>query len=78
MLARKSSGALMTTARVILDLGGDIAAAAKALRVHRTTLYYRIDRISELTGVDLRTGPARIDLQLALWLEAFRSAAGHS
>ena len=31
-----------------------------------------------MTGVDLRTGPARIDLQLALWLAAFRSTAGHS
>ena len=64
----------MTTARVILDLGADIAAAAKALHVHRTTLYYRIDRILELTDVDLRTGPARTDLQLALWLVAYRRA----
>jgi hypothetical protein len=77
VLAQQSNTTLMT-ARVILDLGGDIAAAAKMLQVHRTTLYYRIDRILELTGVDLRTGPARIDLQLALWLEAFRSTAGHS
>jgi DNA-binding PucR family transcriptional regulator len=59
---------------VILDLGGDVAAAAQALHVHRTTLYYRMDRIRELTGVDLRTGAARIDLQLALWLAAYRDA----
>ena len=74
VLAQQSNAALMTTARVILDLGGDVAAAAKALHLHRTTLYYRMDRIQELTGVDLRTGPARTDLQLALWLVAYRRA----
>jgi hypothetical protein len=73
-LAQQSNTALMTTTRVILDLGGDVAAAAQALHVHRTTLYYRMDRIRELTGVDLRTGAARIDLQLALWLAAYRDA----
>jgi DNA-binding PucR family transcriptional regulator len=57
---------------VVLDLGGDITAAAEALRVHRTTLYYRLDRIQELTGVDLRAGVGRTDLQLALWLAAYR------
>ena len=66
---------LMATARVVLDLGGDIAAAAEALRVHRTTLYYRLDRIQELTGVDLRAGVGRTDLQLALWLAAYRRAS---
>ena len=76
VLAHQSNTTLMATARVVLDHGGDIAAAAKVLHLHRTTLYYRIDRIFELTGVDLRTGPARIDLQLALWLEAFRRTAG--
>ena len=65
---------LMATARVVLDLGGDVAAAAEALRVHRTTLYYRLDRIQELTGVDLRAGAGRTDLQLALWLAAYRRA----
>ena len=63
---------LLTTARTVLDLGGDVTSAATALHVHRTTLYYRLDRILELTGVDLRAGGARTDLQLALWLAAYR------
>jgi hypothetical protein len=67
---------LLGTARVVLDLGGDVATAAEALRVHRTTLYYRLDRIQELTGVDLRAGAGRTDLQLALWLAAYRQAGG--
>lgn len=66
---------LLTTARTTLELGGDVAAAAAVLHVHRTTLYYRLDRITEVTGVDVRTSPDRFDLQMALRLAAFRSVA---
>jgi len=76
VLAGSPRADLLTTARVLLDSGGDAVAAARALHVHRTTLYYRIDRIQELIGVDLRTGAGRTDLQLALWLAAYRSAGG--
>lgn len=71
-LAAQTRTDLMATARVVLDSGGDIAASATALHLHRTTLYYRLDRIQELTGVDLRDGRTRTDLQLALWLAAYR------
>ena len=64
---------LLTTARSVLDLR-DVTAAADRLHVHRTTLYYRLDRIAELTGVDLRDGRTRTDLQLALGLDAYRRA----
>ncbi|MET8182489.1 helix-turn-helix domain-containing protein [Streptomyces sp. NPDC005336] len=63
---------LMTTARVVLDHGGEVSAAAEELHVHRTTLYYRLNRITELTGVDLRSGNGRTSLQMALWLAAYR------
>ena len=68
---------LLTTARTVLDLG-DVTAAAERLHLHRTTLYYRLDRIAELTGVDLREGRSRTDLQLALWLDAYRRAVQQS
>lgn len=64
---------LLRTARTVLDLG-DVSAAAERLHLHRTTLYYRLDRIAGLTGVDLRDGRRRTDLQLALWLGAYRRA----
>ena len=73
LLTESPRADLLTTARVLLDSGGDVVAAARALHVHRTTLYYRIDRVQELIGVDLRTGAGRTDLQLALWLAAYRS-----
>jgi hypothetical protein len=74
ILADQARVELMTTARVVLDLGGDVTTAARELHVHRTTLYYRLDRIRDLTGVDLRSGSGRTDLQLALWLAAYRRA----
>ncbi|MDQ8708099.1 helix-turn-helix domain-containing protein [Streptomyces sp. LHD-70] len=76
VLATQPRDELIVTARVVLDHGGEVAAAAQELHVHRTTLYYRLNQVTELTGVDLRSGPARTNLQLALWLAAYRAAEG--
>lgn len=75
VLAEQPRSDLLDTARTVVELGGDITAAAEVLHLHRTTLYYRIDRILELTGVDLRDGAARTDLQLAIRLHAYRAAS---
>jgi len=75
VLARQRRPDLMITARAVLDHGGDIAQASTQLHIHRTTLYYRLDRIEALTGVSLKSGPERDDLHIALRLEAFRRAA---
>ena len=72
ILAAQPRTDLADTARAVLDNGGDVAVAARILHLHRTTLYYRLDRIASLTGVDLRTAHGRTDLQLALWLAAYR------
>jgi len=64
----------MITARALLDHAGDVAQAAEELHIHRTTLYYRIERIEALTGVNLKAGPGRDDLHMALRLAAFRAA----
>jgi hypothetical protein len=73
ILARRSKADLLTTARAVLDRGGDVTAAAEALHVHRTTLYYRLAKIMDCIGIDLRDGKSRTDLQLALWLAAYRA-----
>lgn len=74
-LRRQKTPDLLMTARTFLDFGGDVQGTAEALHLHRTTLYYRLDRIHDLTGIDLRNSPARPDLDLALRLAAFRDAA---
>jgi hypothetical protein len=46
---------LARTAMTFLELAGNVQSTAAALHVHRATLYQRLDRIEELTGLDLRT-----------------------
>lgn len=73
VLATETRADLLATARAVVDHGGDIAVAARVLHVHRTTLYYRLERIKELSGVDLQDGHERARLQLAMWLAAYRA-----
>ncbi|MBY8883198.1 helix-turn-helix domain-containing protein, partial [Actinacidiphila acidipaludis] len=57
---------LARTAEVYLDLAGQAARTAAALAIHRQTLYYRLSRIEELTGLDLADGRSRLLLHMAL------------
>lgn len=66
-------GTLRHTLETYLDLGGDAGATTKVLHLHRTSLYYRLDRIGQLTGLDLREGLIRLDLHLALKLDRLAS-----
>jgi DNA-binding PucR family transcriptional regulator len=36
------------------------------MHIHRTTLYYRLDRIREITGLDIDDGDVRLHLHLGL------------
>jgi PucR family transcriptional regulator, proline-responsive transcriptional activator len=64
--AGASAPMLLMTLEVFLDLAGDVQAVAKRLNLHRSSLYYRLDRIAHLTGVDLADGLVRLELHLAL------------
>jgi hypothetical protein len=59
---------LVRTALVYLDEAGHAARTAAALGVHRQTLYYRLDRIQQLTGIDVGQGEARLQLHVGLAL----------
>lgn len=61
-------GQLAATLRAFLDAGGSAPAASTELQIHRTTLYYRLGRIEELTGLDLSDGRTRLTLHLGLTL----------
>lgn len=58
--------ALLQTLEVFLDHAGDVKAAAEELFVHRTSLYYRLRRIQDLTGLDLSSGDDRLIAHLGL------------
>ncbi|WP_455902011.1 PucR family transcriptional regulator [Rhodococcus gordoniae] len=66
LLAADPSKDLLRTAEVFLDAGGVASIAAAHLHVHRTTLYYRLSRITETTGLDLQDGLDRLTLHLAI------------
>src|SRR5690606_16408158 len=46
-------GRLVETLTAYLDHAGSSPETAAALHIHRTSLYYRLHRIEELTGLDL-------------------------
>ncbi|MFC8042209.1 PucR family transcriptional regulator [Nocardia sp. NPDC057353] len=59
-------GRLLATLRSYLEHGGSAPATAAALHLHRTSLYYRLERIEQVTGVDLADGRVRLTLHLGL------------
>src|ERR1700674_5773249 len=65
--ARK--GSLVPTLRAYLETG-EQQEAAKRLRVHPNTLRYRLDRIREISGVDLEDPEIRLNLAVALRVQA--------
>lgn len=50
-----------------LEREGDVAGTARALNIHRTTLYYRLERAAEAVGGQI-TGAARLSIHAALRL----------
>jgi purine catabolism regulator len=65
--ARKA--ALVATLRAYLETG-EQQQAAQRLRVHPNTLRYRLDRIREITGLDLEDPETRLNLAVALRVQA--------
>jgi DNA-binding PucR family transcriptional regulator len=67
---------LVKTLTQYLQHGGGYEATSRALSVHRSTLKYRLQRIRELTGLDLGDPETHFNLQLAtrawLTLQALR------
>jgi sugar diacid utilization regulator len=73
------AGMYEDTIRIYLDCGANAQQAASLLHVHRTTLYWRLARLSELLAVDLSRGDDRLKLHLALKLiELIRPGHGGS
>ncbi|MFJ9040222.1 PucR family transcriptional regulator [Streptomyces sp. NPDC102406] len=57
---------LARTAEVFLDCAGQAGRTAAALGIHRQTLYYRLSRVEQLTGLDLDEGEDRLLLHMGL------------
>ncbi|RMF53277.1 MAG: hypothetical protein D6749_02730 [Chloroflexota bacterium] len=57
---------LLETLRAYFANNGNTALTAKELRIHRNTLAYRLNRIAEITCLDLEDADVRLNLHLAL------------
>ncbi|MFI9159393.1 PucR family transcriptional regulator [Kitasatospora aureofaciens] len=69
---------LEETLRCFLENAGSVPRTAEVLEIHRTSLYYRLRQIQEITGLDLDNGANRLVLHMGvrLWdlLRASRGA----
>ncbi|MEU2613929.1 helix-turn-helix domain-containing protein [Micromonospora sp. NPDC007271] len=68
LLGDEAQQVLLETLETYLDLAGNAHATAERLRLHRTTLYYRLQRVELLADTDLKDGNERLCLHLALKL----------
>lgn len=68
LLADPLGEELVKTLRAFLRCGMSVARAARALQVHRHTLEYRLGRIEQLLGEDVRAAGRRPFIELALAL----------
>lgn len=62
----RKQGELIRTLNGYFEANGNLAKAAADLAVHRNTLVYRLERIAELTGLNLDDADNRLILNLAL------------
>ena len=73
---RDSGTGLLETVDVMFDNHGVLEQAAKALPVHVNTLRYRLDRIAEFTGFDLRDSRGAFAIFTGVSLGRMRDATG--
>jgi purine catabolism regulator len=57
---------LLLTMSVYFGNNGNMAATAKQLNVHRNTLVYRLNRIAEITQLDMDDADVQLNLHLAI------------
>lgn len=74
LLDRPDFEPLARTVEAYLDSGCNAQTTSVDLMLHRTSLYYRIQRFEALTGVNLKSGVQRTNTHLAIKVARFRAA----
>ena len=74
MYDQEHDGDLIACLRAYLAGGGEIKTTAEALRLHRNSVRYKLQRIEEIAQVDLNDAEMRFQLQLALKIVDLQSA----
>ncbi|UTZ28238.1 CdaR family transcriptional regulator [Vibrio campbellii] len=65
LVSADKSGQLVKTLEAYFQANGNANACAKALYIHRNTLRYRLDRISEVTGISTQDFTGLTELYIA-------------
>lgn len=75
-LRNRDSRVYADTALTLLNCAGDVHDTCTKLSIHRTTLYYRLDRMREMIGDALEIGWKRTSIHLGLLMGELVDAAG--
>jgi len=65
---------LLQTLEAFFQCHGNHTQTAELLSVHRNTLFYRMNRIAEITGLDLNQPDVRLAVHLALKIHRLLTA----
>jgi PucR family transcriptional regulator, purine catabolism regulatory protein len=68
--------AFLATLETLLDANFNLKQTARKMSLHYNTVRYRVGQIEALTGLDLASGDARLNLHLALKVERIRHLSG--
>jgi len=63
---QENNAELLYTLQVFLECNGNASKAAKELFIHYKTILYRLDRIKEVTQLDLEDNKNRLELEMGL------------
>ena len=66
LLSYENGEELIRTLYAYFERNGNLKKTANALYIHRNTLLYRLERIQEITGLNLDNPETRLALQLTL------------
>jgi purine catabolism regulator len=77
LLDYQGGGDLLETLESFCDRLGNLSQTAEKLFIHRNSLLYRMERISQLTGLDLNNPDTRLAVHLALKVRQMLQPANH-
>ncbi len=64
--------ALASTLETFLEAAGDVKETAARMHLHRSSVYNRLERLADVTGLDLRRGDDRLLAHLVIRLRRLR------
>ncbi len=76
LLAYESGDEFIRTLQAYFEHNGNLSQTADAMFIHRNTLLYRMNRIQEISGLDLDNPDTRLAVQLAIHIHRMMAGGG--